>query len=101
MDPIKPLPGLTPMAPMEPLDFGEPWWPAELGEASAVGAQDGARYAYFDGARRLLVEEDGRLATYDTGEHRIEGVSQAQSHGRTLAFASQHGPVELDALTRL
>ena len=98
MEPLKPLPG---MKPMEPLDLGEPWWPPALGQPSTSGAQNDVRYAYFAEAGRLLIEENGALVTYDTGAHRISGVSQAQSHGRSLTFASQNGPVKLDDLKRV
>ena len=88
------------MKPMKPMDFGEPWWPAELGEPSTRGAQDGVRYAYFAEPRRLLIEKEGRLTTYNTGEQRISGVCQAQSQGRSLAFKSQRGAVKLEELAR-
>ena len=101
MEPMKPLPGMKPMEPMKPLDFGDPWWPSDLGEPSTSGAQNGVRYAYFPKPHRLLIEEDGHLTTYDTGNHRIEGVSQAQSEGRSLVFTSQAGPVKLEELRRL
>jgi hypothetical protein len=59
------------------------------------------RYAYFSDKQRLLIETNGKLATYDSGDHRIGGVSQADSQGQTLAFTSQHGPVKLDELRKL
>ena len=92
---------MKPMAPMKPLDFGPAWWPSDLGEPSTSGAQDGARYAFFPGARRLLIETDGKLTTYETGEHQITGVSQAQSSGRHLAFTSQDGEVKLAELRQV
>ncbi len=33
------------------------------------------RYAFFPDKQRLLVETNGKLATYDSGDHRISGVS--------------------------
>lgn len=80
---------------------GGGWWPAELGSPSSSGAQNDMRYAYFPDARRLAVQQDGRLSLYDTGEHRISGVSQQQGGTRSLAFTGQHGPVSLDALRRV
>lgn len=73
-------------------------WPAELGQASASGAQNDMRYAVFPGTRRLAVARGGKVTIYDTGEHVIGGVSQAQSGGRDLTFSSQHGPISLDDL---
>ncbi len=97
MQPMKPM---RPMAPMKPLDFGEPWWPTTLGEPSSSGAQDGLRYAFFPEKRRLLVEQDGALTTYDSGDHRISGVAQ-QSSEQSPTFTSQDGPVVLDGLKRV
>ena len=80
---------------------GGQWWPAELGTPSSSGAQNDMRYAYFPDARRLAVQHHGRLSLYDTGEHRIAGVSQQQGGTRSLAFTGQHGPVSLDGLRRV
>lgn len=74
------------------------WWPAGLGGPASSGAQDGMRYAWFPEARRLVVESGGRRTVYDTGEHRIGGVSQQQGAAGGLAFASQHGPLDLARL---
>lgn len=78
-----------------------PDWPAGLGAPSSSGAQNDMRYAVFPDARRLAVWQGGRMTLYDTGDHRISGVSQQQGGGQTLQFASQHGPVPLDSLTRV
>ena len=98
MEPMKPM---KPMAPMKPMDFGPAWWPGDLGDPSSSGAQNEMRYAFFSGPRRLLVEDAGKLTTYDTGDHQITGVAQAQSSGRTLKFTSQDGEVSLDKLKTL
>ena len=95
MEPMKPLPG------MKPIDFGKPWWPSDLGEPSTSRAQNEMRYAFFPEARRLLIEDGGKLTTYDAGDHQISGVSQAQSRGHSLTFTSQEGPVDLAELKRL
>ncbi len=95
MEPIKPL------KPMEPLSAGEAWWPSDLGQPSSSGAQGGVRYAFFPDARRLLVERDGHVTAYDSGDHRISGVSQGDSQGPSLAFTSQNGSVMLDTLRRI
>ena len=86
--------GSIPSAPA----FGSPsgvWWPVDLGAPSSTGAQDGLQYAVFPGARRLAVRQGGRVTLYDTGDHRIAGVSQRQGRGPSLTFTSQHGPVRL------
>lgn len=67
------------------------WWPQGLGRPSAVGAQDGMRYACFPDARRVVVEQAGSVTVYDSGEHHIHGV--AQSSGQELRFTSQNGTV--------
>jgi hypothetical protein len=97
MEPMKPMKPLEPMKPM-PM---EKWWPDELGHASASGSQNGVRYAFFPDKKRLLIEENGDLRIYDSGDHRINGVSQQQSHGHSLAFTSQSGVVDLDELEQV
>lgn len=69
------------------------WWPQGLGQPSAAGAQDGMRYACFPNARRVVVEQAGSVTVYDSGDHRIHGVSQSQSSTQELRFASQNGTV--------
>jgi len=98
MEPMKPMEPVKPMRPMAP---PERWWPEGLGDPASVGTQNGMRYAYFPEARRLLVEAGGRLSIYDSGEHRISGVSQSDASERNLTFASQLGPVDLHALKAL
>ena len=77
----------------EPADAAPDWWPAALGRPSAAGAQNGMRYACFPEARRVAVEQAGQVTIYDSGEHRISGVSQQQSSTQSLAFQSQLGTV--------
>jgi hypothetical protein len=74
------------------------WWPADLGTPDASGAQDGMRYAWFGPSRRLVVDADGRITTYDTGDHRIGGVSQQQGGSGTVSFRSQYGSLDLRSL---
>ncbi len=93
MEPMKPM---KPMEPMKPMDFGDPWWPADLGEPSSTGGQNDMRYAFFPKAHRLLIERDGKRTTYDSGDHEITGVSQQNSG--SPSFSTQHGEVRLDDL---
>ena len=92
---------MRPMAPMEPMDMGPAWWPENLGEPNASGSQNGMRYAFFAGSRRLVIECDGKRDIYDSGDHSINGVSQQQSQGQTLAFSSQNGIVKTEDLTKI
>jgi hypothetical protein len=92
---------MKPMAPMKPLDFGPAWWPKDLGDPNTSGAQNGTRYAFFSAKRRLVIERDGKVEVYDTGDHDISGVSQQQSRGQSLAFSSQKGNVNIDALEKV
>ncbi|GJD62452.1 SHOCT domain-containing protein [Methylobacterium frigidaeris] len=78
--------------------FGGSWWPEGLGQPATSGSQNDARYAFFPEARRLAIESGGRVTLYDTGDHRIGGVSQQQGSSHSLSFTSQHGPVRLDEL---
>ena len=56
------------------------------------------RYACFPDARRVATEQAGVVTLYDSGEHRIHGVSQAQGGGRSLLFTSQLGTVRAEDL---
>jgi hypothetical protein len=69
------------------------WWPAGLGHASATGAQNGMRYACFPESHRVAVEQGGKVTLYDSGDHRISGVSQQQSSSQDLTFSSQKGTI--------
>jgi hypothetical protein len=77
------------------------WWPAGLGKAGAVGAQNDLRYAVFPETRRLVIDDQGTISIYDTGSHRIFGVAQAQSADRTLTFTSQDGLVRIADLPKV
>lgn len=77
------------------------WWPGEFGRPDTAGGQNGIRYAYFVRARRLVIERNGVVSEYDTGDHRISGVAQQQAGRASLTFTSQHGPIDLDELQRL
>jgi hypothetical protein len=80
---------------------GSDWWPSNLGTPSAVGAQNDLQYAVFPSTRRLAIKDGGHIEIYDTGSHRIFGVSQAQSTDRTLTFTSQDGLVRVTDLPRV
>ncbi|MDP9056254.1 MAG: SHOCT domain-containing protein [Pseudomonadota bacterium] len=73
-------------------------WPAELGSPSSSGSQNDMHYAVFPQTRRLAIEQQGRVTVYDTGDHRIGGISQQQSGDQTLRFTSQSGAVPLSEL---
>ena len=92
---------LKPMAPMKPMAGGENWWPAALGQPSTSGSQNGMRYAVFPDRQRLLIEWDGKLTTYDSGDHHINGVSQQGGQDRSLSFTSQSGSIKLDGLKQV
>ena len=77
------------------------WWPDGLGNPSATGSQNDMRYACFADSRRLAVMRDGRVRVYDTGDLRIDGLSQQQSGSQNLTFTSQHGTVRLVDLTEV
>lgn len=77
------------------------WYPASLGTPSSSGSQDRVRYAWFADARRLAIDEGAGVRVYDTGDHRIGGVSQAQGVHGSVSFTSQHGAVDVDRLRRV
>ena len=74
------------------------WWPQDLGRPSATGSQNGMRYACFPDTKRVAVEQAGRVTLYDSGDHRISGVSQSQSGTQELSFSSQNGTVRASEL---
>lgn len=51
--------------------------------------------------RRLAIQDGRQVALYDTGDHRIFGVAQAQSHDQTLTFTSQAGLVRISELQKV
>ncbi|KPF67679.1 hypothetical protein IP69_12960 [Bosea sp. AAP35] len=73
-------------------------WPAEFGKPSSSGGQNQMRYAYFPESSRLVIDEGGTRKIYDTGHHKISGVSQQQAGERSLRFHSQDGDVRLEDL---
>jgi hypothetical protein len=77
------------------------WWPAGLGSPGSVGAQNDLRYAVFPESHRLAIDDRGAISIYDTGDHRIFGVAQAQSGDRTLTFTSQDGLVRVADLPKV
>jgi hypothetical protein len=101
MEPMKPMKPLEPMKPMAPMSQGEPWWPSSLGQPAASGSQNDVRFAFFPDKRRLLVEKNGRVTTYDTGDHQISGVSQHDGTEHTLTFTGWGGSVELSQLKEI
>lgn len=92
----------TPMSGGQPsfgLQGSSDWWPSDLMYPNSVGSQNGMRYAYFAQARRLAIEEAGRVTVYDTLDHQIGGFSQAQGTGAaSLLLNSQYGQVNLSSL---
>lgn len=71
-----------------PKSSGQHWWPGGLGMPSAVGSQNEMRYAFFPTSRRLVIDDNGQVHTYDTGEHVITGVSQQQSAHQSISFTT-------------
>ena len=95
----RPAPSQDGPLPTRAAGHGNVWWPGDLGRPDASGSQNGSRYAYFAERRRLAIERAGRITLYDTGRHRILGVSQAQSHGPNLAFTGEDGAIDIESLT--
>lgn len=81
----------------DPRGGGE-WWPAGLGLPSTSGSQNGRRYAYFPESRRLAIQSETGIDLYDTGDHRISGVSQSSG---SLGFTGPQGTIALDRLRRI
>ncbi|MCE7067973.1 SHOCT domain-containing protein [Dyadobacter sp. CY326] len=73
-------------------------WPSAFGNPTSSGSQNNFRYAYFGRVSRLIIDENGKRAIYDTKHHKITGVSQQQGSGSSYKFTSQDGPVDLGSL---
>ena len=67
------------------------WWPPSFGTPSAAGAQNAMRYAFFPAVQRLVIDDNGAVSIYDTGEHYLTGVSQQRSGSQTLRFSGTDG----------
>ena len=91
---------MQPINPMKPMSGGEKWWPPELGEPTSSGSQNSLHYAFFSATHQLLIERDGELARYDTGDRRISGVQQSGGDA-TPVFTSDDGAVRLDELKQI
>jgi hypothetical protein len=78
------------------------WWPPGLGTPAAAGDQNAMRYAFFPATQRLVIDDNGAVSIYDTGEHYLIGMSQQQSSTQTLSFSSTDGlAVPLSKLKRV
>jgi len=73
-------------------------WPADFGAPASSGSQNDMRYAFFPSSRRLVVDSAQGRKVYDTGDHRITGVSQQQSGTQSLRFSSPDGEVSVETL---
>ena len=86
---------------MEPRVNQISWWPAGLGIRAAAGSQNDMRYAFFPAAKRLVIDDNGAVSMYDTGDVYLTGVAQQQSTAQTLSFSSTDGPVPLSRFKHL
>jgi hypothetical protein len=77
------------------------WWPTNFGVPSTVGSQNAMRYAFFPSSKRLVIDDNGKMSTYDTGDHVIVGVGQQQSHAQSIVFSTVKGTLDLGSLARI
>jgi len=77
------------------------WWPPNFGVPSTVGSQNAMRYAFFPSSKRLVIDNNGKMSVYDTGDQVIVGVSQQQSHAQSIVFSTVKGTLDLGALARI
>ena len=83
-----------------PMKKQRDWWPAGLGAPSSAGNQNDLRYAVFPRTRRLAIQDGDHIDIYDTGDHNISGIAQAQNADQTLTFTSQSGLVRVADLQK-
>jgi hypothetical protein len=81
----------NPATPVEASGRSIGWWPDGLGTPAAAGSQNAMRYAFFPAAKRLVIDDNGAVSIYDTGDHYLTGVSQQQSSAQTLTFTDTDG----------
>lgn len=67
-----------------------------MGEAASSSPSGDLRYV--PQARRLPIEQQGRLTLYDTGEHQFCGVLEGHGADGASPPVSQRGSVALDSL---
>ncbi len=67
------------------------WWPAGFGTPSAAGSQNAMRYAFFPAVQRLVIDDNGAVSIYDTGDTYLMGTAQQQSGSQLLEFTSTEG----------
>jgi hypothetical protein len=91
---------MKPMKPLEPMKKMESWWPANLGEPSSAGSQNGLRYAFFAESHRLLIDRDGTVTVYDSGPHKISGIYQPTDVSQ-IRFTGDRGNVDLGSLRKI
>lgn len=78
----------------------KPWWPEEFGSSpDASGSQEGAQFAYFANALRLLVRHAEDVAIYNTRGHAVRGVTY--DTGGHIVLDTDQGPVRLTELRKL
>jgi hypothetical protein len=73
----------------------ERWWPPGLGTPATFGSSEGLRYASFPLLRRLVIDQNGTITTYDTSNYQFRGVLQRRGADGKMSFLSQYGRVEL------
>jgi len=75
---------------------GDSWWPASFGTPAASGDRFGMRYAFFPGARRLLIQQGARIDSHDTREYQVKGVAEMSGGTSELSFETDKGAVKLE-----
>lgn len=77
------------------------WWPAEFGNPSSVGSQNAMRYAFFPTSRRLVIDNNGKVSVFDTGDHVITGAGQQHSWQQSVTFSTVKGTLDLSSLRKI
>jgi len=78
------------------LPAGDSWWPASFGSPAVSGDKFGMRFAFFPRAKRLLVQQGGRIDAHDTSDDQITGVAEMTGGTSDLGFNTNRGAVKLD-----
>ncbi len=86
---------------MSPMQFDR-WWGDDFGEPAMAGSQNERHYAYFPAEQRLMVKRGNTIIAYDTANHHLTGVQQAQANSTSsLVFTTRTGTVREEDLRKI
>jgi hypothetical protein len=83
------------------ISFNAEWWPEEFGSAYTAGLANGVLYAVFSDAKLVATSLHGSIQLYDTGEHAVKGLADAQDDNQSLLFETDQGFLRIMQLNKI